>query len=424
MIGDPGALDGPARSSGELGAADALPEPRDLELLVPSGPVPLGFVREGTRIYLVASDLSFRWPIELLRTGAARLRIGPRTLVGAAVLVVAPEERDRAAALFRAKFPPDDYDRWYARPARVLRIDLADAGPPPLLSAEARYRRWVAAEFDNAAEGYDRQIRTNRISSLLRARSLALLRPALADAHRLLEIGCGSGIETVPMLHAGHEILCVDLSTAMLETVRRRARQEGVAERLTTRSLAAGDLARLLGEEGSASFDGAYSTYGALNCEPDLTPVAGALTDLLPPGGRFVAGVYNRWCAIELLGYGLTGQWRRAWARHARPVRAGSSRYGVDIYAYSPGDLFRAFAPAFRARALRAAPAILPPFDLAAYAEKFARRFDTLARWDARLAAVPPFSALGDHFLAVLERRGCLPPSGPARRPSRKTPGA
>ncbi|EQD50900.1 methyltransferase [mine drainage metagenome] len=264
----------------------------------------------------------------------------------------------------------------------------------------------MAAEFDDVAVEYGRQIEENRINRLLRERSLEVLRPAFRDAHRLLEIGCGSGIETLPMLNAGHEILCVDLSTAMLEVVRRRARAAGVSEALETRPMAAGDLGRLVAEVGPGAFDGAYSTYGALNCEPDLRPVGRALAELLPARRRFVAGVYNRWCLVELLGYGLTGRWRRAFGRRPRPIEVGSSRYGVDIFAYSPGDLFRSWAPEFRATDLRAVPAILPPFDLVEYAEKFSRRFDTLARWDARLARKRPFSYLGDHFLAVLERTG------------------
>ncbi len=392
-----------APAAGSAPAASA--EPRHLELDLPGGPVTLGYVEEGPICYLAATERSARWPTEVLRAGLATVRVGGVRRGGEARLVLGPEDRGRVRELFRAKYAPGEFDRYYAGAARFMRIDLSGAAAEAE-GAQARYRRWVAAEFDDLAPEYEGQIRGNRISRLLRERSLALLRPTFGEARRLLEIGCGSGVETLPMLLDGHEIVCVDLSTAMLEVVRRRARTAGVSERLETRTMAAGELGQLVRELGTASFDGAYSTYGALNCEEDLAPVARALAELLPEGRRFVAGAYNRWCLVELLGYGLTGQWGRALGRRRRPIAAGASRYGVDLFAVSPGDLFRSFAPAFRATALEAAPAILPPFDLVKYAEKFARHFATLSRWDARIARTRPFSYLGDHFLAVLERTG------------------
>ena len=46
------------------------------------------------------------------------------------------------------------------------------------------------------------------------------------------------------------------------------------------RVLAAGHLADLVGDYGRASFDGAYASFGALNCEPELAPVFDALAYL------------------------------------------------------------------------------------------------------------------------------------------------
>jgi hypothetical protein len=131
----------------------------------------------------------------------------------------------------------------------------------------------------------------------------------------------------------------------MLETVRAKARAEGFSERLRTRQLRASELGALLGDVGEAEFDGGYSTYGALNCEEELASIPPALHALLRPGGRFVAGVYNRWCLFELVGYALSGQPGRAFGRTHRPVPVGSSRFCVDIFAHSTSDFRRLFAP-------------------------------------------------------------------------------
>ena len=138
----------------------------------------------------------------------------------------------------------------------------------------------------------------------------------------------------------------------------------------------------------------------AFNCEADLRGVPAALHELLAPEAPFLAGVYNRWCLFEILGYGFTGQLGRAFGRVKNPVPVGSSRFCVDVFAYSPSDFVRLFRPHFSLDRLEAVPFLLPPSDLVQYAERFSRRFDQLARWDRALGPRWPFRWLGDHFLA------------------------
>ncbi|MFZ0699053.1 MAG: methyltransferase domain-containing protein [Thermoplasmata archaeon] len=375
-----------------------------LSLATPRGPVPLGFVREGERIYLAAQARSASWPLEILRSGVARLCLPEGPTIGRAGLVTDPAEADLALSWFLVKYGPDLFERWYATPARIVRIDLDPNASIEPFGAD-RYYEWLEAEFDSIAADYDQHILGNRINRLLRDRSLAWLKPRFQSARRLLDLGCGSGMETLPLLREGHEILAVDLSERMLEVVRTKARAEGLQERLTTRRLAARDLGRLVGEWGEGSIHGAYSTYGALNCESDLTPVAAALGQLLPPGASFVAGVYNRWCLFEILGYGLTGRPGRAQARWKNPVLVGSSRFCVDVYAQSVRSFQNAFRPSFDPVRTEGVAVILPPSDLAAYAETFSRHFEHWAEFDRWVGRRWPWNGLGDHFLLTLERR-------------------
>jgi SAM-dependent methyltransferase len=381
--------------------------PRDavnLELLTPTGPVALGFVSEGSAVFLVGRERSARWPVTTMRAGVARVRFPGGATEGPISLVTDPAEKHRILDLFRAKYGNRRFERWYDHPARILRIET-DAEPPPYASESAPYYGWLTAEFDNVADDYDHHITGNRINLLLRNRSLAQLRRTFASSHSLLEIGCGSGMETLPLLADGHEMLCVDISSRMLEAVRTKARAEGINERLRTRQLRASDLGTLLREVGEAEFDGGYSTYGALNCEEDLSPIPPALHSLLRRDGRFVAGVYNRWCLFETVGYTLSGQPGRAFGRTQRPVPVGSSRFCVDIFAHSSSDFRRLFRPWFESERVEAIPVILPPSDLVGYAEKFSRHFDRLAAWDRSIGSRWPLRDLGDHFLMTFARR-------------------
>lgn len=384
------------------------PQPELLDLLLPGGPVPLRFVQEPARIFLVASEPLAVWPVEVLRSGTARVRVSGTTFDGAPTLLSAPEDRARVLALFHAKYGEAAHRVWFGRPDRVLRIDLtpieggADPGKNP-------YRRWLSAEFDGLASIYDEQIASNRINRLLRERSSRLLAESFRLPCHLLEIGCGTGLETIPLLEAGHEILCVDISERMLEVVRAKARALGVSERLRTRSLAASDLSALEAEHGLGTFEGGYSTYGALNCEPDLRPISSALGALLRPRARFLAGVLNRWCLFEMMADAVSGRFREMRGRARGSVRAGSSRFRVDAYAYSPNEFLRCFAGEFTVEWLEGVPVLLPPPDRAKYVERLSRRFDLLARWDEKIGRRGPFRSLGDYFLMVLARADAPP---------------
>ncbi|MCI4329259.1 MAG: methyltransferase domain-containing protein [Thermoplasmata archaeon] len=391
---------------------DDTPRPQRLEVRTRSGWVPLGYVRVDRLVYLIARERSAQWPIDLLRTGVAELHLPEGTVRGRATLVTEEKDRAQIVALFRTAYGAEQFARWYDHPARVLRLDLDPASFEQNLP-DRTYGTWLEAEFDNIAEEYDHHILGNRMNRLLRDRSLAQLRTVFADRPHLLELGCGSGIETMSMLREGHEVLAVDVSERMLAVVRAKAEKEGMAGRLRTVRLRARDLACLSAVVGEEKFDGAYSTYGALNCEPDLRPPLDAFAKFLPPGAPLVLGIYNRWCLFELVGYSLSLQGNRAFGRRRNPVRVGTSRFCIDVYAFTVGDFDRLLVPSFERVRVEGVPALLPPSDLTSYSERFARHFDQLAALDARIGRHWPLNRLGDHFLATYRRRDSTGPSEP-----------
>ncbi|HZY70617.1 MAG TPA: methyltransferase domain-containing protein [Thermoplasmata archaeon] len=373
-----------------------------LSLSTQGGSVPLGYLREASTVFLVARERSAQWPIEVLRTGRARLLLEDGWRDGVVELIGSPADRTAILERFRAKYGEEKFRRWYDRPARLLRIQLLDGGD--LGEDPTRYRRWLEAEFDAVAADYDHHITGNRMNRLLRDRSLARLRTLFPPGARVIEVGCGSGMETLPLLRSGREIVAVDISKEMLDVVRTKAIAEGLTERLETHHVRARELPALAKELGAESLDGGYSTYGALNCEPDLRPIADGFRTLLRPGAPLLLGVYNRWCLFELVGYTLGLQWSRALGRRTNPVPVGASRFCIDIYAYSVADVRSVFASGFDVHALEGVPVLLPPSDLTVYAEKFSRRFDRLAGWDRAVGRRWPFQGLGDHFLMELRR--------------------
>jgi len=367
-------------------------------------PVPLGFVQDTHRLYLVARKREAQWPIAVLRRGWASATLPSGVDVsGRARLVTDRTDRDRILGLFQEKYGPDQFARWYRDPARVVEVEV---GPSPPPGTPDPYDAWIEAEFDNIAEEYDHHILGNPVNRLLRDRSLEWLRVAFADARALLEVGCGSGIETLALLEDGHEVTAVDISERMLEVVRRKSRDAGTSERLRCVHLRAREIGELARDVGSPAFDGAYSTYGALNCEPDLRPVVEGLGRLLSPGRPFVAGVYNRWCLFETMSYALSLRWDRAAGRWHNPVPVGASRFCVDVFAFSAPEFRRRCAPEFSMVRVEGVPVVVPPSDLSPYIRKLPRHFDSWTRWDRFLGRRTPLKYLGDHFLMTFVRTG------------------
>jgi ubiquinone/menaquinone biosynthesis C-methylase UbiE len=255
--------------------------------------------------------------------------------------------------------------------------------------------------FDAVAAEYDRREADNPIMQLMRTRSLAMLESTFLRGATLLDVGCGTGTEAIWLQQRGRTIFAVDSSSRMLEVLSSRAATSDL--RIRTRLLRAGDLLKLVDEVGEASFDGAYSSFGALNMEPSLEAPVAALARLVRPGGKIVLSVMNRWCVAEtalLLAGGRAKQvFRRT--RPSVPVAIGPNIAEVRYPSWR--DLRRALRPWFRVVTVRALPLLLLPYAWPAFSSH-PHVYKAVSRLDRVLAPRRPFAWLGDHLVVVAER--------------------
>lgn len=272
--------------------------------------------------------------------------------------------------------------------------------------------------FDAAADRYDADEQGNRVLSHMRARAFAQLATAFAPGARLLELGSGTGTEAARLVERGCRVALVDVSPRLLERASakvRAARSEGL---LGSHLLPARSVASLVAIYGRGSFDGAYSSFGPLNCEPRLEPVAEGLAALVRPGGAVVLSVINRWCPAEVGWFAAHGQWREAARRWNGPVDAAAYPGGprdVRTFYYSRRAIERAFSGAFRTEHAEALPLLWPPPYLDFLVARFERVFRALEPIEAWAARRPLLRDLGDHVLLRLCRNGTAP--RPPERP-------
>jgi SAM-dependent methyltransferase len=256
--------------------------------------------------------------------------------------------------------------------------------------------------FDAVAADYDRREADNPIMRLMRGCSLAVLESTFAKGSTLLDVGCGTGTEALWLAQRGRTVMAVDSSPQMLQVLARRA---AAAElEVSTRMMRAGELSMLADELGEPLFDGAYSSFGALNTEASLEPPLVALSRLVRPGGRIVLGVMNRWCVAEMALLAVGGRAGEALRRTRSSVRVGVGSDIIDVRYPSWWQLRQALSPQFRVVSLQALPFLLLPYAWPAFAAH-PGVYRATRGLDGLLARRRPFAWLGDHLLVVAERR-------------------
>jgi ubiquinone/menaquinone biosynthesis C-methylase UbiE len=257
--------------------------------------------------------------------------------------------------------------------------------------------------FDSVAADYDRDEADNPIRQLMRKCSLATLESTFPKGARLLDVGCGTGTEALWLAQRGRILFAVDSSAQMLEVLSARAVTDEL--QVSTRLLRAGDLMRLVDELGEGSFDGAYSSFGALNTEPALEAPLAGLSRLVRPGGRIVLSVMNRWCVAEMALLAVRGRPNQALRRAHSSLHVAVGSSVTEVWYPSWRQLSRALHPDFRVLTVQALPLLLLPYAWPAFSAH-PRLYGIASRLDRTLAPRRPFAWLGDHLLVVAERRG------------------
>jgi SAM-dependent methyltransferase len=259
------------------------------------------------------------------------------------------------------------------------------------------------AAFDALAADYDRDEADNPIRQLMRKRSLAILESTFPQGARLLDVGCGTGTEAIWLARQGRAIFAVDSSPQMLKVLAQRA---GAAKvQIPNRTLRAGNLLTLVDELGEGSFDGAYSSFGALNTEPALEPPLAGLSRLVRPRGKIVLSVMNRWCVAEMALLVAGGRANQAFRRARSSLRVAVGSNFTEVRYPSWRQLSRALHTDFRVLEVQALTLLLLPYAWPTLAAR-PRLYGVISRLDRTLAPHRPCAWLGDHLLVVAERRG------------------
>jgi SAM-dependent methyltransferase len=145
-------------------------------------------------------------------------------------------------------------------------------------------------------------VTANPIGLLLRQLVQARLEALFRRGDRVLDLGCGTGEDSLMLAARGVRVVGIDASPERIAQAREKASERGLGPeecRFEVRG------AENLDAAGSA-FDGAYSTSGALS-SADLPRTGAALAAALRPGAAVVISLLGPWPLPAVIRRTLTG---------------------------------------------------------------------------------------------------------------------
>jgi SAM-dependent methyltransferase len=253
----------------------------------------------------------------------------------------------------------------------------------------------AGAAFDAVADSFDAAFDPWLSVAAQRASVREELLAAFPEGAHLLEIGGGTGTDAAWLIERGRKVFLTDASPAM---VTEAGRKIGAAHAET---LAAENLAALAAR--GLCFDGVYSNFAALNCVPDLAPVARALAELVRPGGMAVLVLFGCCSPGEIGTEAMRGRFGNCFRRFRKGSVAASLRgRRFTVRYHRRAEIERAMAPGFRLVARKAIGLCVPPSAAEPWISRHPRLLAAMAAADSVLAR--PLAPFGDHVLYLFER--------------------
>lgn len=255
--------------------------------------------------------------------------------------------------------------------------------------------------FDIAAPVYDREYESLHGIRRLRSIISQVYLEYFQHGQQLLELNCGTGTDALHLANNGMSILATDVSPNMIAEVQRKIQATHTEHAVTAQVLSYLDL-HLLGDK---VFDGSYSNMGGINCTNNLQAVASGLASRIKPGGYFVATVMPEFCLWETAAFLSRLQWRNAFRRKKTGGVSAHLHGGrVQTFYYSPRKFASIFSPYFDCVDVMGLNIFTPPPNSPRAYTLVPRLMNVLESIDDRIARLPLFTSIGDHYLIVLRR--------------------
>lgn len=281
-------------------------------------------------------------------------------------------------------------------------LDLSRRSSSELSRAKAERGLSAAATlaFDRLAPTYDALVSGDAFLHQ-RAQTHAAFRRWIKPGFRVLEVGCGTGLDTVFLAALGARVVASDPSDGMLSRTKRRVATAGVGDRVGVLSCGLQELPQFLDAlDHAEGFDAILSNFGALNCVATLDPLRSLSGRHLRPGGAVILGLIGRTCLWETLYFIARGERAKAARRRMANVAVAVAGVEVPTYYHRRSDVHACLGEGFALDGAVGIGVVVPPPFLEPRWQHVPGVIRRAAAGVDRIAASwPLLNQLGDHTL-------------------------
>jgi SAM-dependent methyltransferase len=255
--------------------------------------------------------------------------------------------------------------------------------------------------FDRLAPTYD-ALASGDAFQWQRRQTHAALSRWIRPGFRVLEIGCGTGVDTEFLARLGARVVACDPSDEMLSRTKRRLARAGLGERAGILSCGLEDLPHFLDAlDHAEGFDAVVSNFGALNCVPTLEALGVVGHHHLRAGGAMAIGLMGRACLWETLYFAARGDRARASRRRLPDVAVPVAGLEVPTFYHRTRDIADCLGESFTRDAVIGIGVMVPPPYLEPRWQQVPPALRRAAAGIDRVTgAWPIVNRLGDHSLS------------------------
>ena len=252
-----------------------------------------------------------------------------------------------------------------------------------------------ARAFDELAADYDATFSDSALGRTLRALVWSRLEHVFRAPQRILELGCGTGVDALALARRGVEVVATDASQGMIQVARQKA---APGDRVAFHCLPMESLAATF--QGQL-FDGVLSNFGAINCVRDLGALVSDVSLCLRPGAHLVWVVMGRHVPWEWAWFALQGRWSKAWRRL---TPGGVSWRGLNVRYPTPAELKKLLQPHFRIERITPLGVALPPSYAGEWLARRPRLSKVLTALEHRAQDWSALAGFADHYIVEASR--------------------
>lgn len=266
---------------------------------------------------------------------------------------------------------------------------------------DAQQENNVSEAFSKQSPFFDDIDKGNSIIGWMRGRVRAEVLRYIELGSEMLELNCGTGIDSVFFAQKGFRVLATDNAEGMLLQLDNKIELLKLHENLTTQRCSFNNLEQLQPRR----FDYVFSNFGGLNCTDNLQKVLTDIDAVLKPGGYFTLVIMPVVCPWEIFML-FKGYFKTAFRRFKKSgTMAHLEGVHFKCYYYNPSYITKRLSSQYELVSLKGLSIVVPPPYIEHFREKHSSVFSLLEKIENRIWNRKPFNRWCDHYMITMKKK-------------------